>query len=173
MDETIPTEQHEVEGVEEVLYCSLHPGVQTNLRCNRCGRPMCTRCAVRTPVGYRCRECVRGQQAKFYNAHALDPLIAGAISVVLSAIGAGIVGTIGFFYLSFILSPAVGALIADVVHRAVGRRRGQYSWLVVAGGVVVGGLIPALSLSLFFNIGWWIYLVMATGAAIGRLRLGR
>ena len=31
---------------EEILYCTVHPTVQTTLRCNRCGRPMCTKCAV-------------------------------------------------------------------------------------------------------------------------------
>ncbi len=56
-----------------VLYCTVHPNVETALRCNRCGRPMCNRCAVRTPVGYRCRECVRGQQQVFYTAQTLDP----------------------------------------------------------------------------------------------------
>src|SRR5436190_16953198 len=85
----------------DVLYCTVHPTVETSLRCNKCGRPMCVKCSVRTPVGYRCRECVKGQQAVFYNANALDPVIQAAVSVILSGIAAVIIGFIsgiaGFF----------------------------------------------------------------------------
>src|SRR5687767_14210953 len=42
--------------------CTYHPSVMTRLRCSRCGKPICPRCGVRTPVGLRCPECagVRG-----------------------------------------------------------------------------------------------------------------
>ena len=42
------------------------------LRCNRCERPICTECAVLTPTGYRCKECVRGQQKVFDTAKWFD-----------------------------------------------------------------------------------------------------
>ena len=50
------------ESPNEKMYCYNHPQRETVLRCNRCERPMCTSCAVLTPTGYRCKECVRGQQ---------------------------------------------------------------------------------------------------------------
>ncbi len=37
--------------------CADHPDVETRLRCSRCGRPICPRCGVRTPVGMRCPDC--------------------------------------------------------------------------------------------------------------------
>src|ERR687890_466014 len=37
--------------------CADHPDVETRLRCSRCGRPICPRCSVRTPVGMRCPDC--------------------------------------------------------------------------------------------------------------------
>src|SRR5918998_6686415 len=42
--------------------CTYHPNVMTGLRCSRCGKPICPRCGVRTPVGLRCPDCagVRG-----------------------------------------------------------------------------------------------------------------
>ena len=52
------------------IYCANHPAVETTLRCNRCGKPICAECAVRTPTGYRCKECVRGQQKIFDTAAA-------------------------------------------------------------------------------------------------------
>lgn len=159
---------------EEVLYCTVHSTVETTLRCNKCGRPMCTKCAVRTPVGYRCRECVRGQQQVFYNAKRVDPLIQAVVSVILGGIGSGLMGFLrfGFFGLliAFWAGSAAGALIADIAHRLAGKRRGRYSWLIVAGGIVVGGLLAlpfALSLTQLLFIG------MAAVGAVGRLRMGR
>jgi hypothetical protein len=143
---------------------------------------MCIKCARRTPVGYRCRECVKGQQQVFYSSKGLDPVIQGVLSIVLSAIAAGIVGTIGGmigfwgWFISASAGAAAGALIADLAHRVAGRRRGKYSWLIVAGGVVVGALI-ALPAALFMSGGipipWGIYIFTATSAAVGRLRFGR
>jgi hypothetical protein len=195
---------------QDIVYCTVHPTIETTLRCNKCGRPMCSKCAVRTPVGYRCKECVRGQQAVFYTANSLDPLIQFIVSVPLSAVAAALAGAVGGFFLWFIAIPAssfVGFFIADLAHRVVGKRRSRYSWLSVAAGIVVGALvvalIPALLYGLmlaslpsppqgatieegytppsfspwllvgsgFTSIGWWIYVVVGTASAIGRLRM--
>ena len=48
--------------------CANHPNRETMLRCNKCEKPICLQCAVLTEVGYRCKECVRGQQALYFNA---------------------------------------------------------------------------------------------------------
>lgn len=193
----------------ETLFCTVHPTVETNLRCNKCGRPMCVKCAKRTPVGYRCKECVQGQLQVFYNAQPLDWALQGGSSLILGAVGAVLVGfiggSLGFFgwLIAFIGASAAGTLIADVAHRAAGRRRGRYSWLVVAAGIVTGSIIvallPAMATafiiiqamqstpevaaespgSLIFalaglrSIGWWIYVVVTTSAAISRLRMGK
>jgi hypothetical protein len=179
----------------EVQYCAVHTTVETNLRCNKCGRLMCTKCAVRTPVGYRCRECVKGQQATFYNSNKLDPIIQFVIALPLSAIAALIVSFVGGFLswigwmIAFGVSSGVGAGIASLAHRAVGKRRGRYSWLAVAAGLVIGALATPVLPGLFYlliapkaglwagaagftNISWWIYVVVATGAAVSTLRFG-
>ena len=89
---------------DQVIYCSLHPNVETRLRCSKCGNPICPRCAVGTPVGFRCPQCVRSQQAIFYSATPLDYAIAAVVGLVISTIAAFILGRIGIF-LVFILSP--------------------------------------------------------------------
>jgi hypothetical protein len=166
---------------------------------------MCIKCARRTPVGYRCKECVSNQQAIFYNANAFDPVIQALISIVISAVVAVVAIIFGgsIFFLVFLVgipvSSAVGVFIADLAHRAVGRRRGKYSWMAVGGGIVVGALIPIVVPGLFlgalfamtggleqggplmafagfsgiFSIGWWVYVVVATATAVGRLRMGK
>ena len=42
----------------EETYCYLHPKTPTKLRCSRCDRPICGRCAIPATVGQHCPECV-------------------------------------------------------------------------------------------------------------------
>ncbi|MGH2699441.1 MAG: rhomboid family intramembrane serine protease [Actinomycetota bacterium] len=42
----------------EQLYCYGHPKTPTRLRCSRCERPICGRCAIPVSVGQHCPECV-------------------------------------------------------------------------------------------------------------------
>ena len=68
--------------------CADHPDVETRLRCSRCGKPICPRCAVRTPVGMRCPDC-----AGTRSSTAADPsqtlVAAGAGLAVAAAAGVG------------------------------------------------------------------------------------
>jgi uncharacterized membrane protein YeaQ/YmgE (transglycosylase-associated protein family) len=174
-------------GSEELLYCVNHPKTETRLRCNRCGNPICPKCAVRTPVGFRCRQCIKGQQAVFYSATSLDYLIAVVIGLVASVIAGTIMNGLGWF-LALFLGPLVGGLIAEAVRRAIGRRRGRWIWLVVSACIVVGALVgPLFSVALLllmpqggsyvlsslgnllFRINF-IYVALAVGTVYARLR---
>ena len=167
-----PPPPDEVPLDEEVLYCANHPTVETMLRCNRCSKPICTRCAVQTPVGYRCKECVGQQQAAFYSGGAIDYVIGGAIALVLGGIASYLMTLIGAWFFALILGPAIGIGIAELVRRAVRRRQSRYLWLVVAGGIVAGSL-PSLLLaltSLWSLIALGLFLLLAVGASAARLR---
>lgn len=99
----------------DVLHCANHPDRETMLRCNRCNKPICPECAVQTPVGYRCRECVRGQQDKFYTATASNQALAYA-----AAFGCGIVLAIGAFFLGQFLGGYFGWIVAFLAGPAAG-----------------------------------------------------
>jgi len=159
---------------EESLTCANHPSVQTVLRCNRCGKPICTRCAVRTPVGYRCRQCVGQQQAVYFTGGAADYVVGGIMALLLGGVASFLMTLLGGWFFSLILGPAIGIGIAELVRLAVRRRRSRYLWLVVAGGIILGSL-PSLALSLI-HLNFWpllsvgLFLVLAVGAASARLR---
>jgi hypothetical protein len=175
--------------VSDRIYCVNHPDVETYLRCNRCGQPICTNCAVRTPVGYRCRDCVNRQQQVFYSGFKRTHyLVAAAVALPLSAVAGWLVPSLGWY--SVVLGPLAGGGIANVALWAIRRRRGRYTWLVVGACVVLGAL-PYLTVSLIRVLGllaipgrsglppvsdlvWHlVYSVSSVGAALAWLRPGR
>lgn len=149
----------------ETLYCYRHPNRETLLRCNNCDRPICTQDAILTPTGYRCPECVRGQQKKFNTAGILDYLLAPIIAAVLSFIGSYIVQFLGFF--TIFLAPIAGGIIAEGVKLVIRNRRSISLFFLTAGAVVLGALPMLLPhvLSLLFG------LQSGAGGAFGLLRL--
>jgi hypothetical protein len=174
--------------LSEPLHCENHPNVETYLRCNRCAKPICTRCAVRTPVGYRCKECVRSQQRSYYDEFGLLQYgIAAAVALPLAVLAGWIVPRLGWF--TVFLGPVTGTIIARAVRWALRRKRGELTWLVVCGAIVVGAAIPVVgqvivrlassggagaSLGGLLSLLWAIvYVATAVGAAYGWLRPGR
>jgi len=170
-----------LEGVvvkEEALTCANHPNRLTFLRCNKCGKPICSRCARPTPVGYRCKECIREHEAAFFSASLLDYLIAVVVGYPLGVIAGYFVslftgGIFGFFVIFY--AAFVGSVVARIVHRAVGRRRGRWMPHLVGSAVVFGGVIPALLALLFGGFSFQLiflglYIVIASSAAFYQMR---
>lgn len=129
---------------EETTYCAVHPDRETGLRCNKCGRYMCVQCAVRTPVGYRCKECVRGIQDKYFNAAQHDNLIIAGVCAGLSAVAGAILAAINLGILfALILGLPIGGGIAEVALRAIQRRRGRQFPIIAGVATAVGGIVGA------------------------------
>lgn len=130
-----------------ILYCANHPNRVTSLRCNRCEKPICTQCAVLTPTGYRCKDCVRVQQKTFDTAEPIDYPIAVVIALILSFIGSLIASALGFF--TIFIAPVAGVIIAEAIRAATRRHRSKRLLLASAGAAVLGSL-PRIILSLLF-----------------------
>jgi membrane associated rhomboid family serine protease len=47
----------------DVRRCYRHPDRETGVACSNCGRPICHECMIVAPVGFRCPECVKEQNA--------------------------------------------------------------------------------------------------------------
>ena len=161
------------------LYCYVHPDRETSLRCNRCEQPICAQCAVRTPTGYRCKECVRSQQKVYNTAEWYDYIIGFALTAILSLLASVILfvisGFIGFFmwFISFAVAGAAGVFIANITQAALRKHRSKQLFWLVATGVIVGA-IPVILFLLFsgnfFSIIWQgIYLITATPTVYARL----
>lgn len=153
------------------MYCANHPSVETTLRCNRCEKPICAKCAIQTPTGYRCKECVRGQQKVFETARWLDyPLTFGVVTI-LAYLGSMIAFRLGFFII--ILAPIAGGAIAEIA-RLITRHRRSRRLYILAAIAAVAGCIP-LGLQFIFQFSllgliWHLaYAILMTSALYTRL----
>ncbi len=131
---------------ETTLHCYLHPERETLLRCNNCARPICAQCAILTPTGYRCKECIQSQQKKFETAQATDLVIAPLLAAGLSFAGSLVATTLGFF--TIFLAPFAGMAIVEVCRLVTQRRRSVLLVRLITAATLIGSL-PYLALMLF------------------------
>jgi hypothetical protein len=159
-------------------YCANHPGVETSLRCNKCGKPICAKCAVRTPTGYRCKECVRGQLKTFDTAVWYDYLlgfVTAAILGFLASLAATLISGLSFigWILIVVGAPSAGMVIAEGVRLVTRKHRSRTLFITIAAAVVAGAL-PVILFQLFTGnffslIFQGIYLFIATPVVYTRL----
>lgn len=163
---------------ENTLYCANHPTVETVLRCKKCEKPICVKCAMRTPTGYQCKECIRGQQKTFETSKPYDYIIGFIAAAVLSGIGSfvftliGIIGFFGFF-IAFAAAPTIGVIIAEAVRTATGRRRSPSLYKAILAGIILGAvpiiLFELIIFDVFGIIFQGIYLFLAVPTAYYRI----
>lgn len=127
------------------MKCATHPDVETNLRCGKCGKPICPKCMVQTPVGARCPDCAKLYKLPTYRISTKHYLIAIGtglgMAIVCGAIWGLIEGAVRFLYLSLLLAPAVGYVIGEVISLSVNRKRGTGLAVVAGTAIVISYLI--------------------------------
>jgi hypothetical protein len=132
--------------------CTYHPDVMTGLRCSRCGKPICPRCGVRTPVGLRCPDCagVRGL-----------PTYATGSDLLLKAAAVGLVVGVGVAILwayapawKFYLSLLLGFGVAEGMAWASRNKRGVDLQVVGFACITAGLILSRILLAERLNISW-------------------
>ncbi|MEE8443499.1 MAG: hypothetical protein V3S37_07095 [Dehalococcoidia bacterium] len=142
------------------MYCYKHKNTETSLRCGNCDRPMCVRCVVQHPVGIRCPDCARSRRIPVFD---VSPVFYAR--AVAAAVGIGVSGAIGLFFLDILLIDlgfprfyirwllllalvSVSYLMGTGVNWAVSRKRSRgLQWITGVGVAVifVATLGPALT----------------------------
>ena len=162
-----------------MTFCYAHPGRETSLRCKRCERYICTSCAVGTPTGYMCRDCVNERKKIFDTALWYDYLTGVGTTFILSMIASVLVGIvsmyIGFYILFFGAGVAGGAgvFIANIVLKVVQKRRSRPLFIACAAGVALGAFPVGIAM-VFFGGGFSLiaiilYAVIVTPIVYSRL----
>ena len=167
------------------MRCAAHPDVETNLRCGKCGKPICPRCMVQTPVGARCRDCARLYRLPTYRISSGYYLrAAGAalgMAIVIGIVWGFVRSYLGGFgpVISVVIGYGIGYAIAEVTGLAINRKRGR--WLAVIGALAVVICFGAAGLVDFFRFGFFLlsgypnlFTLLAVGfgivVAVNRLR---
>jgi hypothetical protein len=136
----------------EDVRCSYHPSVMTRLRCSRCGKPICPRCGVRTPVGLRCPECAGVRGLPTYRTDSTSLTKAAAVGFAV-AVAVGIIW--GYipnwnFYLSLLL----GFGVAEAMAKAANGKRGRDLQAVGIAAVLIGLLISRVIIAQRLGLSW-------------------
>jgi hypothetical protein len=121
---------------DDQLFCYRHPARETRIRCGRCDRPICTRCAMQGPVGFRCKTCGTLANDPLTTVRPMQGLLGVGIALALGLVAAFIAGRIGFF--SIIVSFIAGGFVAEAVTRVIGWKRGATILVIVLGGIIAG-----------------------------------
>ena len=146
------------------MKCAAHPDVETNLKCGKCGKPICPRCLVQTPVGARCRDCAKIAVPPTYQVSGIFYLRAAGAALGMALIVGLVWGFISnylpFIFINLLLAACLGYAIGEVTGLAVNRKRGV--WLAVIGGAAVAisyvirifsfGEVPSVGLELAIDI---------------------
>ncbi len=152
------------------MKCAAHPKVETNLRCGKCGKPICPKCMVQTAVGARCPECARLYKLPTYRVSSVYYLraVGTALGVaVVSGLLWGLANTIiPYFFLNLLIGAGVGYAIGEVVSLSVNRKRGGGLAAVAGVGVVVSYLV-SIFLPFGFPFGLFHILFDIISVALG------
>ncbi len=159
--------------------CARHPDVETNLRCGKCGTPICPKCLVQTPVGSRCPDCAGLHKLPTYRvsgSYYLRAAGAALVTAVVTGLLWGIFNNfVAFFYLNLLLAGGVGYIIAEAIGFSANRKRGQWLAAIGGAGVVISycvnifsfGSIPWSPLTIVLDL---VSIGIGISTAVSRLR---
>lgn len=116
--------------------CSYHPDVETELTCTECGKPICPKEMVLTPVGYKCPEHARAARGQYRFVKPRQLAFAVATGAVVGVGGAFLVASIGWG--GFLIGIVWGSLVSEAIRRASGGHRGGTVGAVAVGSIVLG-----------------------------------
>lgn len=119
------------------------------LRDIRTNRIMCSKCVVRTEIGYIAREVVKRSDDRFFQATTRDYLITSGVMLAASTLINLILFQIGIWFIAILIGGSVGIASARFVRRLTGGRIGRKSALIavlsVAGGLLLASVAVILS----------------------------
>ncbi len=130
------------------MRCASHAEVETNLRCGKCGRLICPKCLVQTPVGARCPKCARLYKLPTYRvsfSYYLRAMGAALGMAIVCGLIWAVVGTFMPFFIRLLLAVGVGYAMGEIVSLSVNRKRGRWLATVAGFGVVISYLVAVFA----------------------------
>lgn len=164
---------------EATTRCAAHPKVETELACSRCGKPICPRCLVQTPVGARCRQCARVGSVPTYELPPLY-LLRGAGAALAAGGILGVAWSLvlpeewGFFgFVGLLVAFVIGYCVGEAVGWATNRKRGPALQVMAGGGVITSYVVRNIleGVAAVPTNDFWGYVLVAVGVIVAVQRL--
>lgn len=157
------------------MKCANHPNVETNLRCSKCGKPICPKCMIQTPVGARCADCARLYKLPTFQISKQHYLRAIGVGLGL-AVGFGflwgaIANLVHVLYLGFLLAAGFGYAIGELISLSVNHKRGTKLAIIAGVSVAVSYLISLMPYPILFFLNPFGLLALALGIYIAVTRI--
>jgi hypothetical protein len=132
---------------EVPLYCANHPDTETYLRCGKCEKPICAKCRVSTPVGFRCYDCANLQVLPTY-AIGTDVYVRAGIVGLVAAVFTGVLMGLfpGFEFWAALL---MGIAVPELVARAANQKRGPGLRAIAFVSIVFGFVLSRVVIDMF------------------------
>lgn len=152
--------------------CAAHPEVETNLRCGSCGKSICPKCLVETPVGAKCRDCAGIKRLPTFKVsgryYLRAAVTAFGLAIALGLLLGFITSYLSFNFFRLLLALGVGWVIGELVSRAANRKRSGWLAAIGSGAVILCYVI--VYLIDFYRYGyfdWAIYRTIFNVLAVG------
>ena len=131
---------------DTTLYCYRHPNEQTYLRCGKCERPICAKCRVSTPVGFRCLECANLQVLPTY---AIEPTYY-LKSFIFGLVAAGAIGALMGYFPDFEFWTALimGLAVPEAVAAGANQKRGPGLQMVAIACIFAGFILSRVIMNI-------------------------
>ena len=124
------------------LRCYRPPERETYMRCGRCDRPICTKCGLQGPVGFRCRDCGQLAHDRLTSFTPLQVLTVLGLGAGIAAASTLVGGQLGYFGL--LLGFFAGTLTAELSNRMIGYKRGPVMIGLMSVGIVLGVVVGSV-----------------------------
>lgn len=129
----------------------------SRLACTECNAPLCSKCLVQCPVGFRCKACV---------GPASSPLKSGSSMLVARVLAlSGVIGSGGGWLMPMINVPYIACIICYFLGFFCGRFLAKFIDYRIennATKIIVFGLLIGLSLSPFSSFPFMLLEVLKT-----------
>lgn len=122
------------------MRCAAHPNTDTRLQCSQCERPICPKCMIACPVGYKCQACVNKTESHVLRVSPTQYAVAVGLGIVTGAAACWATATfaMGWSWMSLLLCYALGLLSGKAIQRASGNKLSRRLALVMLASVALG-----------------------------------
>ena len=122
-----------------VEFCYRHPDRETSLRCSRCNKAICVKCARHTTVGYRCPDCLYELSSRHYPSGVyVDPLSVSQTKPIITYV------LLVFIVILFAVQELLGGATDSGVLMQLGSTSGER---------IMQGEIWRLFMAMFLHVG--------------------